>query len=67
MAPGPLGVGWAGSFGKELGRRMWRVRKPCLLCRGAFLFVWLCVRVCPELLLVFIMRCAERRGGRRRG
>lgn len=34
MAPGPLGVGWAGSFGRELGPRMRRVRKPYLLSRG---------------------------------
>lgn len=33
MAPGPLGVGWARSFGKELGPRMRRIRKPYLSSR----------------------------------
>lgn len=33
MAPGPLGVGWARSFGKELGPRRRRIRKPYLPSR----------------------------------
>lgn len=34
MAPGPLGVGWAGRFGRELGRGMWRVKEPYSISRG---------------------------------
>lgn len=39
MAPGPLGVGWAGSFGGELGLRMRRVRS--LTC-SLVVFLFFC-------------------------
>lgn len=42
MAPGPLGVGWARSFGKELGPRMRRRRKPSLPSRDVPFLLFLC-------------------------
>lgn len=40
MAPGPLGVGWAGSFARELGPGMQRLRNLYLFSRGVpFLFL----------------------------
>ena len=48
MAPGPLGVGWAGSLARESGPGTPRVRKPSLLFRRVpflrfcyfFGFIW---------------------------
>lgn len=45
MAPGPLGVGWAGSFGRELGHGVGAVRKHYLFSRGVPFLVLLFVTV----------------------